>query len=79
MAEPLGFSYFAGGGWLIRRADRDPAHLALSDVEADFKAEGIAIEGEGGFRVVVWEEARVNSDVHGVRLGAAQRQELLDF
>jgi hypothetical protein len=41
------------------------AHLALSDVAADLEAEGVAIEGQGGVRVVVREEARVNGDIHG--------------
>ena len=46
-------------------ADGDPAHLAGSDVGADLEAEGVAVEGQGGVRVVVREEARVNGDVHG--------------
>ena len=50
---------------LVGGADRDPAHLAASDVVADLEAEGVAVEGQGGFRVVVREEARVNGDVHG--------------
>jgi hypothetical protein len=29
---------------LIRRADRDPAHLAFSDIEADLESQGVAIE-----------------------------------
>src|SRR6516165_8460187 len=47
-------------GW----ADGDPAHLAGSDVGADLEAEGVAVEGQGGVRVVVREEACVNGDVH---------------
>ena len=35
------------------------------DVVADLEAEGVAVEGQGGLRVVVREEARVNGDVHG--------------
>src|SRR5260370_1100043 len=54
-----------GRAGLAGRADRDPAHLSLSDIVADLEAEGVAIEGQGGVRVVVREEARVNSDVHG--------------
>jgi len=38
-------------GW--PRADRDPAHLALSDVGADLEAESVAIKGQGGIRVIV--------------------------
>src|SRR5919108_4494529 len=45
--------------------DRDPAHLAASDVAADLEAEGVAVEGQGGLRVVVREKAGVNRDVHG--------------
>src|ERR1022692_3323511 len=54
-----------GRAGLAGGADRDPAHLAVSDVAADLEAEGVAIEGQGGVRVVVREEARVNGDVHG--------------
>ena len=54
-----------GRAGLAGRADRDPAHLAVSDVVADLEAEGVAVEGQGGVRVVVREEARVNGDVHG--------------
>src|ERR1700736_5070441 len=50
---------------LVRRADRDPAHLVSSDVEAHLEAEGVAIESQGGVRVIVREETRVNGDVHG--------------
>ena len=32
---------------------------------ADLEAKGVAIEGQGCFRVVMWEEGRVNGDVHG--------------
>ena len=45
-------------------ADRDPAHPAVSDIVADLEAEGVAIEGQGGVRLVVREEARVNRDAH---------------
>ena len=54
-----------GRAGLVGGADRDPAHLAVSDVVADLEAEGVAVEGQGGVRVVVREEARVNGDVHG--------------
>src|SRR6266511_6186369 len=54
-----------GRAGLAGRADRDPAHLAVSDVAADLEAEGVAVEGQRGVRVVVREEARVNGEVHG--------------
>ena len=44
---------------LVGGADRDPAHPVVSDVVADLEAEGVAIEGQGGVRVVMREEARV--------------------
>ena len=50
---------------LAGRADGDPAHPAVSDVVADLEAEGVAVEGQRGVRVVVREEAGVNGDVHG--------------
>ena len=50
---------------LVGGADRDPAHPAVSDVIADLEAEGVAVEGQGGVRVGVRKEARVNGDVHG--------------
>ena len=53
-----------GRAGLVGGADRDPAHLPLSDVVADLEAEGVAVEGQGGVRVVVREEGRVNGDVH---------------
>src|SRR5487761_1341039 len=54
-----------GRAGLAGGADRDPAHLALSNVAADLEAEGVAIEGQGCVRVVVREGTRVNGDVHG--------------
>ena len=36
----------------------------VADVVADLEAEGVAVEGQGGVRVVVREEGRVNGDVH---------------
>src|SRR6266508_1910887 len=54
-----------GRAGLAGGADRDPAHLALSDVVADLEAEGVAPEGQGGVRVVMRKEGRVNGDVHG--------------
>src|SRR3954447_11426839 len=50
---------------LVGRADRDPSHRALSDVGADLEAEGVAVEGQGGVRVVVGKDGRVNGEVHG--------------
>src|SRR5215204_5613507 len=54
-----------GRAGLVSGSDRDPAHPAVSDVVADLESEGVAIEGQGGVRVVMREEARVNGDVHG--------------
>src|SRR5680860_383008 len=54
-----------GRAELVGGADRDPAHPLVSDVVADLEAEGVAVEGQGGVRVVVRKEARVNGDVHG--------------
>src|SRR6202020_215952 len=54
-----------GRAGLAGRADGDPAHLAGSDVGPDLEAEGVAIKGQGGVRVVVRQGAGVNSDVHG--------------
>src|SRR5262249_45092801 len=53
-----------GRAGLAGGADRDPALRAVSDILADLEAEGVAIEGEGGVRVVVWEEGPVNCDIH---------------
>ncbi len=50
---------------LVGRADGDPAHPLVADVEADLEAEGVAVEGQRGIRVGVREHARVNGDVHG--------------
>src|SRR5262245_19498664 len=50
---------------LLGGADGDPVHPFVSDVVADLEAEGIAIKGQGGLRVVLREEARENGDVHG--------------
>ena len=63
---------------LVGRADRDPAHRAPSDVEADLEAEGVAVERQGFFRVVVREEARVNGDVHGAHARCSAVAALLD-
>ena len=38
---------------LVRRTDRDPAHLVATDVEANLETEGVAVEGKGFFRVFV--------------------------
>ncbi len=60
-----------GRAGLAGGADRDPAHLALSDVAADLEAEDVAVEGQGSVRVVMREEARVNGDVHDDQASAA--------
>ncbi len=61
-------------GWAAR-ADRDPVHPAVFDVVADLEAEGVAVEGQGGVRVVVREVGLVNGDVHGghANCGSATR------
>jgi hypothetical protein len=41
---------------LVGGADHDPAHPAVSDVVADLEAEGGAVEGQEGVRVVMREE-----------------------
>jgi hypothetical protein len=58
------------GAGLAGRADRDPAHLALADVAANLEAENVAPEGQGRVRVIVWQECRVNGEVHGDTLVA---------
>ena len=65
-----------GRAGLVGRADRDPAHPAVADVVADLEAEGVAVEGQRGLRVVVREEGRVNGDVHGghARCGSRDRR-----
>jgi hypothetical protein len=50
---------------LARGTDGVPLHAAVLDVVADLEAEDVAIEGQGGIRVVLREEARVDGDVHG--------------
>ena len=54
-----------GRAGLVGGADRDPVHPSVLDVVADLEAEGVAVEGQGGVRVVVREEGLVNGDVHG--------------
>src|SRR6516225_9524711 len=54
-----------GRAGLVGGADGDPAHPPVSDVVADLEAEGVAIEGQGGVRVVMREEGHLNGDVHG--------------
>src|SRR3712207_7330078 len=57
---------------MIRRPPRSTLFpyttLFRSDVVADLEAQGVAVEGQGGVRVVVREEARVNGDVHAHRV-----------
>ena len=50
----------------------------VSDVGADLEAEGVAVEGQGGVRVVVRERARVNGDVHGGHTRWGSMTALLD-
>src|SRR3954453_574871 len=50
---------------LVGRADREPVHSAVFDVVAYLEAEGVAVEGQRGVRVVVREHGRVDGDVHG--------------
>ena len=64
-------------GWSAG-TDRDPVHPAVFDVVADLEAEGVAVEGQGGVRVVMREVCLVNGDVHAVTLAAARRPVLLD-
>ena len=46
-------------------ADRDPAHLARSDVEADLEAERVAVEHQRGRRVSRRHEAHQLGQEHG--------------
>src|ERR1700682_2505655 len=54
-----------GRAGLAGGADSDPVHPAVFDVGADLESEGVAIESQGGVRVLMGEEGRVNGDVHG--------------
>src|SRR4051812_22030373 len=67
-----------GGAGLVGRADRDPVHSAVFDVVADLEAEGVAIEPQGGVRVVVREEGLVDRDVHGGQARSGSAPALLD-
>src|SRR2546422_529923 len=58
-----------GRAGLAGGADRDPALAGVSDLVADFKAEGVAIEGQGCVRVVVRQKGGVNREVHGGHAG----------
>src|SRR5918998_3531336 len=57
-----------GRAGLAGRADRDPAHPAVPDVAPDLEAQSVSVEGQGGVRVVVREEARVDGYVHAHRV-----------
>jgi len=59
-------------------ADRDPVHPAVFDVVADLEVEAVAIEGQGGVRVVVREEGLVDGDVHGGHSRCGPGPALLD-
>src|SRR5918997_409406 len=50
---------------LAGRADRDPVHPAVLDVEAGLQAERVAVEGQRGLRVGMREHARMDGEVHG--------------
>src|SRR5262249_28634458 len=63
---------------LVGRADGDPVHPGVLDVVANLEPEGVAVEGHGGLRVLVWEEACVNGDVHRRKASAPRRPALLD-
>ena len=67
-----------GRAGLVGGADRDPVHPAVFDVVAHLEAEGVAIEGQGGIRVVVREHGLVDGDVHVVTLAAVREPALLD-
>src|SRR4051794_11549702 len=54
-----------GGAGLAGGTDRDPVHAAVLDVVAHLEAERVAVEGDGGLRVLVGEEGLVDADVHG--------------
>src|SRR5438477_5296255 len=60
---------------LVGRADRNPAHPAVSDIVADLEAEGVEVVGERCVRVGGREEGRVNGEVHGghARTGSVTR------
>ena len=57
---------------LVGRTDRDPAHLAFSDVVANLESEHVAVEGEGSLWIVVRQDAGVDRDVM-VIVGEASR------
>jgi hypothetical protein len=61
-----------GRAGLVGGPHRDPVHPLVFDVVADLEAEGVAVEGQRGVRVVVREVGLVDGDVHGVTLAAAR-------
>src|SRR5918993_5319074 len=67
-----------GRAGLAGGADRDPAHPLVPDVVADLETEGVAVEGQGGVRVVVREVGRVDGDVHDGHAMYGSRPTLLD-
>ena len=67
-----------GRAGLVGGADRDPVQPAVLDVVADLEAEDVAVEGQGGVRVVVREEGLVNGDVHGGHANCGRGPVLLD-
>src|SRR5664279_5013448 len=54
-----------GGVGLTGRANSDPTHPLVPDVEANLEAEDVAVERQCSLGIVLREEARVNGDVHG--------------
>jgi hypothetical protein len=67
-----------GGAGLTDRADGDPPHPRVADVEADLEAEDVTVEGQRRLGIVVRQEARVNADVHAVTLASTTPPVLLD-
>src|SRR6185312_6648682 len=51
---------------LARGADRDPAQPVVADVAPHLETEGVAVEGQRRFRIVLREEAGVDADVCAV-------------
>jgi hypothetical protein len=68
--DPVGLSGLKTNGkpgnrraGLLGRADRDPAHPAVSDVVADLEAEGVAMESQGCVQVVMREGRHAGGSV----------------
>src|SRR5699024_756299 len=50
--------------WLLGWADRDPAHVAVTDVLANLEAQHVPVESERVVRIGVWKEGVVNDQAH---------------